>query len=151
MKWCEWIEWLWFYHYLIWLLSFWLFIFLQSGTMPQIARCMWPTWGPWVLLAPGGPHVGPTNLAIRDDVWGVRSSSFQSSSILYTTIINNASLQELVMQGLEEKLENHVTNVKGTLGIHTLNISLSLLNILLSMSNASVILTSLSKTDVKYL
>ena len=33
----------------------------------QIARIMGPTWGPTcVLSVPGGPHVGPMNLAIRD-------------------------------------------------------------------------------------
>ena len=32
----------------------------------QIAKFMRPTWGPsWVLPAPGGPHVGPMNLAFR--------------------------------------------------------------------------------------
>ena len=35
----------------------------------------------------------------------VRSPSFQSNTVLYITLINNASLLELVMQGLEEKLE----------------------------------------------
>ena len=31
----------------------------------QIASFMWPTW---VLSAPGGPHVGPMNLVIRDSL-----------------------------------------------------------------------------------
>ena len=39
------------------------------------------------------------------DVCGLRSPSFQPNSVLYITIINNASLHELVMQGLEEILE----------------------------------------------
>ena len=39
------------------------------------------------------------------DVCGLKSPSFQSNSDLYITIINNALLQELVVQGLEEILE----------------------------------------------
>ena len=39
------------------------------------------------------------------DVCGLRSQSLRSNSVLYISIINNASLQELVMQGLEERLE----------------------------------------------
>ena len=35
---------------------------LKSDTTTQIKSYMGPTW---VLLAPGGPHVGPMNLAIR--------------------------------------------------------------------------------------
>ena len=66
---------LWLYHYLIWELSSWLFISLRSGTI------------------------------LGMDVCGLRSPSFQSNSALYITIINNTSLQKLVMQGQEERLE----------------------------------------------
>ena len=37
------------------------------------------------------------------DTYGVKSPSFQSSSVLYIIIVINGSLQELVMQGLEER------------------------------------------------
>ena len=39
------------------------------------------------------------------DVCGVRSPSFQSSSASYITSMNNTSLQEQVIQGLEEGSE----------------------------------------------
>ena len=39
------------------------------------------------------------------DMCGVRSPFFQSNSVLYITIIDNASIQEPVMQGLGERLK----------------------------------------------
>ena len=39
-------------------------------------------------------------------------------SVLYITIMNNASFQELMMQGLEERLENHISIVKRNI-LHT--------------------------------
>ena len=37
-----------------------------NGKTYQITKFMGPTWPPWVLSAPDGPHVGPMNLAMRD-------------------------------------------------------------------------------------
>ena len=39
------------------------------------------------------------------DVCGVRSLSIQSTSVLYSTTINDAFLKTLVMQGILERLE----------------------------------------------
>ena len=39
------------------------------------------------------------------DVCAVRSPSFQSNNVLYITVMNDASLQELMMQGLDGRLE----------------------------------------------
>ena len=47
-------------------------------TFSQIAKFMGPTGGPtWVLTAPGGPHVGPMNLAI----WPGYLGSLERSSL----------------------------------------------------------------------
>ena len=52
------------------------------------------------------------------------------------------------MQGLKEKLQKHVSNVKGTLGKYVLNIYYNLLNILSSFSTASYIGNQYTKIDV---
>ena len=38
------------------------------------------------------------------DVSGLRSPSFESSSVLYITYTYTSSMQELVMQGMQQKL-----------------------------------------------
>ena len=44
----------------------WVIIEVKSS-IAQIARFMGPTRGPtWVLVAPGGPHIGPMNFAVRN-------------------------------------------------------------------------------------
>ena len=49
-------------------------ITVQSQAIPD-SKVHWVNMGPtWVLLAPDGPHVGPMNLAIRDE--SVRSVAF---------------------------------------------------------------------------
>ena len=39
------------------------------------------------------------------DVCGLRSHSFESSSVLYITPIDTSSMQDLIIQGLQEKLQ----------------------------------------------
>ena len=53
-------------------------VFKGVAATSQIAKFMGPTsMGPtWVLSAPYGPHVGPMNFAIRDNLWkGLRNST----------------------------------------------------------------------------
>ena len=48
---------------------------------PQIARFMGPTWGPPRFCQ---PHVGPMNLAIRDNLSGLNSCNWSSGSVIHS-------------------------------------------------------------------
>ena len=39
------------------------------------------------------------------DAFGLRSPSFESSSVLYSIPTNNSSMEELIMQGMQQRLE----------------------------------------------
>ena len=80
-----------------------------------IRKCRLPNWQPfcpgrdswgsgqWQTTASTFP--GTLEQWMTWDVCGLRSPSLQSSDILCITFISDASLQELVMQGLEERLK----------------------------------------------
>ena len=61
---------------------------------------MGPTW---VLAAPGGPHVGPMNLAIRGNLW---------ADILYCTTIQHSCITHYI-----------ATNDNGLAGIESVAIT----------------------------
>ena len=46
------------------------------------------------------------------DVSGLRSPSFESSSVLHITLTYTSSMQELVMQGMKHKLERSCSRYK---------------------------------------
>ena len=45
------------------------------------------------------------------DVCEIRSPSFESSSVLYISPTDTSSKQNLILQGLQQKLQNHVLDV----------------------------------------
>ena len=46
--------------------------FISTECVYPDSKVHWAYMGPtWVLSSPGGPHVGPMNLAIRDTIWSV--------------------------------------------------------------------------------
>ena len=50
------------------------------------------------------------------DVCGLRSPSFESSSVLYISPTDTSSMQNLILEGLQQKLQNPVLVAIRTLG-----------------------------------
>ena len=54
------------------------------------------------------------------DVCGMRFPSFESSSVLYITPTYISSMQELIMQGMQQKLKSPAFDARSTLGMSNL-------------------------------
>ena len=54
------------------------------------------------------------HLFIVCDAFGLRSTSFESSSVLYIAPTYTSSMQDLIMQGMQQKLESPAFDVKRT-------------------------------------
>ena len=84
------------------------------------------------------------------DACGLRSTSFESSSVLYITPTCTSSMQELIKQGMGQKLEKSCLWCR-TLGMSNLIIFYNLLNIsLLLLIDLDILTTILPKTDDPY-
>ena len=59
-------------------------------------------------------------------VCALRSPSFESSCLLYITPSYNSSMRELIMQGMQQKIEKSCFHVKRTPGMSNLTIFYSL-------------------------
>ena len=69
-----------------------------------IARLMGPTWGPtWVLSSPGGPHVGPINLAI----WVCLAYLLASTSVTRTRATRPKMAARRIMMQRLSCVNNH--------------------------------------------
>ena len=85
------------------------------------------------------------------DACGLRSPSFESSSVLYITPTCTSSMQELIKQGMKQKWENPAFDARRTLGMSNLIIFYNLLNIwLLFLIDLDILTTILPKTCVPY-
>ena len=85
------------------------------------------------------------------DACGLRSPSFESSSVLYITPTCTSSMQELIKQGMGQKLEKSCFDARRTLGMSNLIIFYNLLNIwLLLLIDLDILTTILPKTAVPY-
>ena len=88
---------------------------------------------------------------IACDACGLRSPSFESSSVLYITPTCTSSMQELIKQGMEQKLGSPAFDTRRTPGMSNLIIFYNLLNILLLLLiDLDILTTILPKTDVPY-
>ena len=86
------------------------------------------------------------------DACGLRSPSFESCSVLYITLSYSSSMQELIVQGMQQKLERPAFDARRTLGMSNLIIFYSLQTIsILLIIGLGISTTILSKTDVPYL
>ena len=86
------------------------------------------------------------------DACGLRSPSFESSSLLYITPTYTSSMQESITQGMQQKLESPAFDARRTLGMSNLIIFNSLQNIWLSLwIDLDILTTILPKIDAPYL
>ena len=85
------------------------------------------------------------------DACGLRSPSFESSSVLYITPTCTSSMQELIKQGMKQKLEKSCFRYKKNTWHVESNYLYNLLNIwLLLLIDLDKLTTILPKTDVPY-
>ena len=85
------------------------------------------------------------------DACGLRSPSFESSSVLYITPTCTSSMQELIKQGMKQKLEKTCFRCKKNTWHVESNYLYNLLNIwLLLLIDLDILTTILPKTDVPY-
>ena len=86
------------------------------------------------------------------DVCGLRSPSFESSSVLYISPTDASSMQNLILQGLQQKLQNSVLDIIRTLGRSNQAIYYSLLNIYFSsLIDLDTLIIMSPKIDAPYL
>ena len=85
-------------------------------------------------------------------VCGLRSPSFESSSVLYISPTDTSSMQNLILQGLQQKLQNPVLDSLRTLGKSNLARYYNLQNICLSsLINLDTLTIMSPKIDAPYL
>ena len=86
------------------------------------------------------------------DVFGLRFPSFESSSVLYITLTNASSVQDLILPGMQQKYINLVLDVIRTVGTSNQTIFYNLQNICFSSSIDLDTLTIMYlKVDFPYL
>ena len=86
------------------------------------------------------------------DVCGLRSPSFESSNVLYISPIDTSSMQNLIWQGLQQKLKKTVLDVIRTLATSNQAINYSLLNIYFSsLIDLDTLIIMSPKIDALYL
>ena len=86
------------------------------------------------------------------DVCGLRSPSFESSSVLYISPTDTSSMQNLILEGLKQKLQNPVFGVIRTLGTSNQAIYCNLQNICFSLLiDLDTLMIMSPKIDAPYL
>ena len=82
------------------------------------------------------------------DICGLRSPSFESSSMLYISPTDTASMQDLILQGLQQKLQKTVLDAKRTLCTSNEAIYYNLQNICFTLDT---LMKMSAKIDAPYL